>query len=199
MTPPTAFPETFARAVDGLRSAATRTEIQLEEVGAPQRLAPFAFALAATVLRDDDEVANGRLILLHDPAGHEAWQGTLRLVTYVTAELEVDLAADPLLPEVGWTWLTDALRVRNARHRAIGGTVTQTMSTRFGDLAGPPAAGDVEIRASWTPMDDALVPHLHAWCTLLASTAGLPPPGVTALPERRPAGTTLSAAPPARP
>ncbi len=106
----------------------------------------------------------------------------------MTAELEVDLAADPLLPEVGWTWLTDALRVQDAGHRAIGGTVTQTMSTRFGDLAGPPAAGDVEIRASWTPVDDELVPHLHAWCTLLASTAGLPPPGVTALAERRPAG-----------
>ncbi|GAB3956502.1 hypothetical protein GCM10027614_68920 [Micromonospora vulcania] len=40
------------------------------------------------MLRDDDEVANGRLILLHDPVGHEAWQGTLRLVTYVTAELK---------------------------------------------------------------------------------------------------------------
>ncbi|MEU8298459.1 DUF3000 domain-containing protein [Micromonospora sp. NPDC048909] len=188
MAPPIALPETFARAVSGLRSAAPRPEIVLEEVGAPQRLAPYAFALSASVLRDGEEVSTGRLILLHDPAGHEAWQGTLRLVTYVTAELEADLAADPLLPGVGWTWLTDALDAQDAGHRAIGGTVTQTMSTRFGDLAGPPAAGDVEIRASWTPVDDDLAPHLMAWCALLASTAGLPPPGVTALPERRPAG-----------
>ncbi|PZF79042.1 DUF3000 family protein, partial [Jiangella anatolica] len=101
MAAPIALPETFARAVAGLRSAAPRPEILLEEVGAPQRLAPYAFALSATVLRDGDEVATGRLILLHDPAGHEAWRGTLRLVTYVTAELEVDLAADPLLPGVG--------------------------------------------------------------------------------------------------
>ncbi|SCL50271.1 Protein of unknown function [Micromonospora citrea] len=188
MAPPTALPETFARAVAGLRSAAPRPEIVLEEVGAPQRLAPYAFALSATVARDGDEVAGGRLILLHDPAGHEAWQGTLRLVTYVTAELEVDLAADPLLPGVGWTWLTDALDAHEADHRAIGGTITQTLSTRFGELAGPPAAGDIEIRASWTPVDDDLAPHLLAWCALLASTAGLPPPGVTALPGRRPAG-----------
>ncbi|MEU7849973.1 DUF3000 domain-containing protein [Micromonospora parva] len=188
MAPPIALPETFARAVAGLRSAAPRPEITLEEVGAPQRLAPFAFALSATVLRDDDEVATGRLILLHNPAGHEAWQGTLRLVTYVTAELEVDLAADPLLPGVGWTWLTDALDAQGAGHRAIGGTVTQTMSTRFGDLAGPPTIGDIEIRASWTPVDDDLTPHLLGWCALLASTAGLPPPGVTALSDRRPAG-----------
>ncbi|SIR46575.1 DUF3000 domain-containing protein [Micromonospora avicenniae] len=188
MAPPIAPPETFARAVAGLRSAAPRPEIVLEEVGAPKRLAPYAFALAASVLRDEDEVASGRLILLHDPAGHEAWQGTLRLVTYVTAELEVDLAADPLLPGVGWTWLTDALDAQDAAHRAIGGTITQTMSTRFGELAGPPAVGDIEIRASWTPVDDELGPHLLAWCALLASTAGLPPPGVTALPGRRPAG-----------
>ncbi|GIJ80834.1 Protein of unknown function [Micromonospora phaseoli] len=189
MAPPIALPDTFARAVVGLRSAAPRPEILLEEVGAPQRLAPYSFALSASVLRDDDEVATGRLILLHDPAGHEGWQGTLRLVTYVTAELEVDLAADPLLPAVGWTWLTDALDAQAAGYRAIGGTITQTMSTRFGDLAGPPAAGDVEIRASWTPTGVDLSAHLHAWCTLLASTAGLPPPGVTALPERRPATT----------
>ncbi|MEV6708643.1 DUF3000 domain-containing protein [Micromonospora wenchangensis] len=188
MAPPIALPETFAHAVAGLRSVTPRAEIVLEEVGAPQRLAPYAFALSATVLRDDDEVADGRLILLHDPAGHDAWQGTLRLVTYVTADLEVDLAADPLLPGVGWTWLTDALEAHRADYRAAGGTVTQTVSTRFGDLAGPPAAGDVEIRASWTPLGDDLGAHLSAWCALLASTAGLPPPGVTALTDRRPAG-----------
>jgi hypothetical protein len=188
MAAPIVLPETFTRAVAGLRTAAPRDEILLEEVGAPQRLAPYAFALSATVLRDGDEVATGRLILLHDPAGHEMWEGTLRLVTYVTAELEIDLAADPLLPSVGWTWLTDALDAEHAEHRALGGTVTQTMSTRFGDLAGPPAAGDIEIRASWTPLGDDLHAHLLAWCTLLASTAGLPPPGVTALPGRRPAG-----------
>jgi Protein of unknown function (DUF3000) len=185
MAPSTVTPETFTRAVAGLRAEQPRPEIVLEEVGAPQRLAPYAYALSGTVLRDGDEVATGRLILLYDPAGHEAWDGTLRLVTYVTAELEPELAADPLLPGVGWSWLTDGLDAHEARYTAIGGTVTQTLSTRFGDLAGPPTAADIEIRASWTPLDDDLSRHLRAWCTLLASTAGLPPPGVTALAERR--------------
>lgn len=185
MSPPIALPETFARAVAGLRSVPARPEIVIEEVGAPKRLAPYAFALSATVLRDDDEVATGRLVLLYDPAGHEAWQGTLRLVSYVTADLEADLAADPLLPGVAWTWLTDGLEAQDAGYRALGGTVTQTMSTRFGDLADGPATGDVEIRASWTPSGDDLAAHLRAWCALLSSTAGLPPPGVTALPDRR--------------
>jgi hypothetical protein len=185
MASPSAPPERFARAVAGLRSAELREEIEIEEVGAPQRLAPYTFALSATVLRHDDEIATGRLILLHDPVGHEAWEGTMRLVTYVTAEVDIDMAADPLLPTVGWTWLTDALDVQGAGYRAIGGTVTQTMSTRFGELAGPPTTADIEIRASWTPTDDDLGAHLLAWSVLLASTAGLPPPGVTALPARR--------------
>jgi hypothetical protein len=188
MAPTIVLPEAFAHAVGGLRSTAPREEIALEEVPAPQRLAPYAFALGASVLRASEEVATGRLILLHDPAGHAAWEGTLRLVTYVTAELEPELAIDPLLPGVGWSWLVDALDSQGAAYTAIGGTVTQTVSTRFGDLAGPPPAADIEIRASWTPLDEDLTAHLYAWCALLASTAGLPPPGVTALPKRRPAG-----------
>src|SRR5215212_5989475 len=98
MSPTTAAPQAFTRAVAGLRDTRVRDEILLEEIGAPRKLAPYAFALSAAVLRDGrrdgDEVATGRLILLHDPAGHEAWDGTTRLVTYITAELEPELASD---------------------------------------------------------------------------------------------------------
>jgi hypothetical protein len=182
----TALPPAFCDAIAALRSVQPRPEIELEEIPAPQRLARYGFALAGSVLRAGDEVATGRLILLHEPGGHDAWEGDLRLVTYVTAELEAELGTDTLLPSVGWSWLTDALDAAGAHHRAIGGTVTQTLSTRFGNLAGPPAGADIEIRASWTPTDNDLAPHLRAWCEVLASTAGLPPPGVTALGERRP-------------
>jgi hypothetical protein len=185
MASPSAVPEAFTRAVAGLRAATPRPEILLEEIPAPQRLAPYGFALSATVLRGGDEVATGRLILLHDPAGHEAWRGNLRLVTLVTAELEADMAGDPLLPAVAWTWLTDALDQHGAAYTAIGGTVTQTTSTRFGELSGPAPTADLEIRASWTPTSDDLAGHLYGWCAMLASTAGLPPPGVTALADRR--------------
>ena len=40
------------------------------------------------------------------------WNGDLRLVTLLTAELESDLAGDPLLPAVAWTWLADALSMK---------------------------------------------------------------------------------------
>jgi len=185
MAPETAKPELFSRAVAQFSGVTARPEIALEEAPAPSKLAPFAHAIGGTVSRDGDEVATGRLILLHDPAGHEAWEGTLRLVTYVTAELESEIAGDPLLSQVGWSWLVDALDANDAGYRAIGGTVTLTVSTRYGDLAGPPTVADLEIRASWTPVDpEAIDAHVRAWCAALASTAGLPPPGVTALSTR---------------
>lgn len=179
----TAVPAIFTRAVRGLRSVRTRPEIHLEEISPPARLAPFAYAMSASVARDAEEVASGRLVLLHDPMGHEAWDGVLRLVTYVTAEIDPEMAVDPFLPEVGWSWFTDALDAQGAHYKAAAGAVTQTLSTRFGDLSGQPASAEVEIRASWTPTDRNLQPHLAAWCALLSATAGLPPLGVSALPR----------------
>lgn len=176
-----AEPDAFAVAVASLRAVRPRPEIRLEELPAPQRLAPQSFALGATVLRDHEEVAEGRLVVLHDASCPEPWAGPLRVVSYVTADLEPEMAGDPMIAEVAWSWLLDALDSTGASHTAIGGTVTQTGSTRFGDLAGPPSSADVEVRASWTPATADLTPHLTAWCTLLASTAGLPPPGVVAL------------------
>jgi hypothetical protein len=190
MTPTPAAPQAFTRAVAGLRAAAPRDEILIEEIAAPQRLATYAFALSATVLRAGEEVASGRLILLHEPAGHEAWQGDLRLVTLITAELESDMAGDPLLPAVAWTWLSDGLDQHAAAYTAIGGTITQTTSTRFGELAGPEPTADLEIRASWTPTSPEIGAHLEGWCAMLASTAGLPPPGISALADRHRAGSS---------
>jgi Protein of unknown function (DUF3000) len=184
MAPEIALPGVFERAVAGMEAVRTRPEIVLEPAPAPAKLAPFAHALGGTVTRNGEEVATGRLILLHDPAGHEAWDGTVRLVTYVTAELESEIAGDPLLSAVAWSWLADALDAHEAPYRAIGGTVTLTVSTRFGDLSGPPTVADLEIRASWTPVGDTVEAHMQAWCALLASTAGLPPPGVSSLAPR---------------
>jgi hypothetical protein len=63
----------------------------------------------------------------------------------------------------------------------VGGTVTRTASTRFGELPGPEHSVDVEIRASWTAEDSHLDRHLTAWLDVLGSAAGLPPPGVRLL------------------
>jgi hypothetical protein len=61
------------------------------------------------------------------------------------------------------------------------------ISESFGSLAGKPEADELEVRASWSPMDANLAPHLHAWAHLLGSVAGHPalPEGVTPLRARR--------------
>jgi len=182
-----ALPEEFRVAVAQMRAARLRPELFCEEMPAPQRIAPYASALSGDVTVDGDDVGTGRLVLLHDPAGHEAWQGTFRLVTYVRAELEHEMAADPLLPGVGWAWLTESLDSHQAGFTAASGTVTRVASESFGAIAGEAASAQIEIRASWTPLDDAFEAHLLAWCELLCTTAGLPPvaPGVVTLPTRR--------------
>ncbi len=172
-------PELFRRAVASLSAVHPRPEIQLDTVRAPQRLAPWSFALSAEVSGPAEELATGRLVLLHDPEGEATWSGVLRLVIYVRAELDVELASDPLLPAVGWSWLTDALDNCDADHTALGGTVTQTSSARFGEISGPSRTDDLELRASWTARNDQLAPHAEAFCELMASTVGLPPVGVT--------------------
>jgi hypothetical protein len=181
-------PEDFRRAVAALRAASPRPEVLLEETPAPQRLAPHAVALTADVSSGDDELATGRFVLLHDPVGHEAWAGTFRVVTYVRADLEPEMAVDPLLAGVGWAWLTEALDAHRAQFGAPSGTVTRVASESFGAIATEDATAQIEIRASWTPLDEAVDRHLLAWCDLLCTTAGLPPvaPGVVTLPRRRP-------------
>ncbi|EHK81854.1 hypothetical protein SZMC14600_21276 [Saccharomonospora azurea SZMC 14600] len=185
MTAMTEAPDEFHAAVASLRSVTPRPEMTLEPIKAPQRLAPWAFALAAEATGPEDVPATGRLVLLHDPEGQDGWQGTFRLVVYVRAELDAELATDPFLPDVGWAWLTDALDATGATWTALGGTVTETSSARFGDIAGPTRTDDIELRASWTPTSTDLRPHGEAFSMALSHYAGLPPVGVSMFGQRR--------------
>ena len=187
LSAPADLPADFRRAVAGLTGVDLRPEVVLSELPPPRRLAPHAVALHAKVVRAGDELADGRLVILHDPDGQDVWEGCTRCVAYVQSALDMDIANDPLLPDVGWAWLTEALETAGADHRAAGGTVTRTTSERFGALAGHPPAAEVEIRASWSPVDTDLAPHLVAFGELLCAAAGLPPipPGVVALPANR--------------
>ncbi|UUW89908.1 DUF3000 domain-containing protein [Pimelobacter simplex] len=181
-------PPEFAAAVESLRTAAFRPEVFCEEMPAPQRIAPYATALSADVTVDDDEVATGRLVVLHDPAGNDAWEGTFRCVAYCRAEIDHDLATDPMLADVGWTWLTDALDAHGAENVAVSGTVTRVATESFGTMAGEPGSAQLEIRASWTPVDPGdLATHAEAWGELLCTAGGLEPvpEGVAVMPSRR--------------
>ncbi|KUI11806.1 hypothetical protein AU193_15675 [Mycobacterium sp. GA-1285] len=191
----TAEPAQFREAVAAMNATTVRPEIELGPIRPPQRLAPFSYALGAEVRHPETAIvptapegsegeAFGRLILLHDPDGADAWDGTMRLVAYIQADLDSSEAVDPLLPEVAWSWLVDALAERAEHVTALGGTVTATTSVRYGDISGPPRAHQLELRASWTATTLELGPHVEAFCEVLEHAAGLPPQGVTDLGSR---------------
>ena len=144
----------------------------------------------------DDEIGWGRFVLLYDPAGQTGWDGPFRIIAYVRADLEPEIAADPLIGQVGWSWLTEALDARAAGYRQTSGTVTRVVTEGFGAKQGEPMATGFELRASWSPADpprcapgpatgaqagppDLAPPdlggHVAAWCDALCMAAGLPP------------------------
>ena len=202
----------FTAAVAGLRSGqeqvcAVRPELTFEDVPAPRTLAPFAAAFAATARIGGAEVASGRFVLLYDPAGQQGWAGPLRVIVYIRADLEPEIAADQMLGEVAWSWLTEALDARTSGYAAPSGTVTRVVTEGFGAKREEPQVTGFELRASWSPVGMAGLPgppgapgpaepeqagldgHLAAWCGAMCAAAGLPPlvAGVTALrpPARR--------------
>ena len=187
-----AGPAEFRAAVASMRSAAVRPEVFCEEMPAPQRIAPYSSALSADVTVDDVDLGTGRLILLHDPAGNDAWNGTFRCVAYARAEIDPELIADPMLAAVGWSWLSEALDAHGAAYAEMSGTVTSVSTESFGGMSDEEGTAQIEVRASWTPVakDDQPLdvgPHVEAWAELLCTSAGLPPvpEGVTAIPSRR--------------
>ena len=181
-------PEQFRSALSSMRSLRVRPEILIEEAPAPQRLAPFAVALTADVVIDDDEIATGRFVLLHDPDGHSSWNGTFRVVTFVRADVEAEMAADPFAHEVGWSWLVEALEAHDCPHDMLGGTVTQVRSQSFGELAerDPEAhlevQGVVDARRPERPPRDGTPPRRVARPPGDVGRAPVVAPGVAAIP-----------------
>lgn len=186
MTPPHPAPG-YREALDTLNETLSgdpeRPELEFEEMPAPQRLAPFSAALSASVVREDVELAVGRLILLHDPEGRQGWEGQYRLVAYVRAELEPEIADDPLIGSVAWSWLMEALE--EAGYSAESGTITRAVSESFGGKEDEPATTELELRASWSPAGTDLRAHVRAWTEVMCMAAGLPPRGVRDLKDVR--------------
>ena len=185
----------FERLTEQLREFTPRTEVILEEVPAPQKLATYAFAFSADVSNggvgdDEDEIASGRFVLLHEPGGQETWEGEFRCVTFVRADVDVVMQADPLLAEVGWSWFLQSLADNECDIAAPSGTVTRVSSASVGKLSPRHDESEIEIRASWTPLvtdPEELIKHISGWCTLISEVAGLQPVplGVSALNAQR--------------
>jgi hypothetical protein len=184
-------PAVFSAALDAVRRARTRQELVITEIAAPSNLAPYSIALAADVSParhgSDSELGTGRFILLYDPSGPEAWNGVFRVVCFAQAPLETDIGLDPFLADVTWSWLIDALDNRGAHYGSASGTATKIISTGYGELASQGDGAQIELRASWTPLDHNVAAHVEGWSELLCMLAGLPPAieGVSLLSTRR--------------
>ena len=113
-------------ALDSLQGPVLRPEFALEEVPAPQRLAPHSIALAVEAVdSDDEELAVGRFIVLHDPDGQDTWDGNFRVVSFVRAPMESDVVTDDLFDTVSWSCLTDAIAL------SLQHTLPSTRYTKF--------------------------------------------------------------------
>jgi hypothetical protein len=212
---------TFRSAISDLeaglaRQRGLRPELTFEQEPAPRKLAPYAASVAVTVQGADGDVGWGRFVLLYDPAGQRGWGGPFRIIAHIRVDLEPEIAADPMVGEVGWSWLTEALDARAVGYQQTSGTVTRVVTEGFGAKQGEPATTEFELRASWSPAcpwpdgarPDGARPdgaraggpdggepgglgldgHVAAWCDALCAAAGLPPlaAGVSTL--RRPHG-----------
>ncbi len=171
----------FAQAVEQLRSAAVHPAVAVRDTSAPASLAPETFAFAATARLPQsgvslEPVAEGRLVLLRDPDRVADWGGEWRMVVFVQTDIEPAIALDPLVTDVVWAWIVDALRDADAHADALSGTATVTTSRGYGGLTDAGERAHLELRASWTPTApfDA---HMSAWTSLVGSMAGLPTEG----------------------
>ena len=144
---------------------------------------------------DGDDVGTGRLILLHDPPGNDAWDGDLplRRLRPRRDRRRADHRPDArrrrlVLADRG------ARRPRRGVHTASG-TVTRVATESFGGMADDsrhrPARdpgvvdADVPVGARRRRLD--VTPHVEAWGELLCTAVGLPPvpDGVAVIPSRR--------------
>lgn len=171
-------PAAFDRAVEQVRATSFRSDLVVREIPAPDGIAPFAFALSGDVRPEPDEAdspyGTGRFVLLYDPDEQDAWDGAWRIVSFAQAPLEPEIGSDPLLADVAWSWLVDALDSRHAGYHSAAGTATKTLSRGFGSLAAEGDGSQIELRASWSPTG-TLTPHVEAWAELVCMLAGLPP------------------------
>ena len=168
-------PAEFTDALLTLRHAAYDSHVKVSEIPAPHGIAPFSAAIRMDCgsLEDNSHSGgSGRLVILYDPQEQPGWQGRFRLVTMLSAHVDVDLVTEPLADQVCWSWFTDFLTQADASFFQAAGSVTRSHSASFGELEKRSESAEMELRASWTPLENDLAPHAGAISRLLAMMSG---------------------------
>ncbi len=173
------YPAVFRDAVMSLAEAHGRSDVTITSIPAPGGVTDFSYALSADVTPTASDGAAewgiGRLVIMYDETEPEAWGGPWRVVCFAQAPLEAEIGADPMLAEVTWSWLVDALAAHGAEYQHPSGTATRIVSRGFGELQADKEGSQIEIRASWSPTSGKMAPHVDAWIDLVAQMAGMPP------------------------
>jgi hypothetical protein len=168
-------PAQFSAAALSLSEPLLRAELITSQIPAPEKIAPWALAFAAQAPNPADTPMNrgvGRIVFLHDPEQFDTWGSNMRVIAYGKSPLESDLGIEEDVAHFWWEELIRALKNHGVQYSHEAGTVTKMTSTGMGSLANDPTASEVEIRASWSPQQDDLGPHLAAWQDLIAAMAG---------------------------
>lgn len=177
----------FAAAVQSLRLASTRSELDLKQIQSPANLAKHVIAFSADVklsaTHGNGDLGTGRFVLLHEDEVREQWGSKFRVVCFAKSPLETDIGADAMIADVCWSWLTDALAQRAAQYVAASGTATRVISSGFGTLANQSDHAELEMRSSWSPLGGQLASHFEAWQDLVCMMSGYPalPQGVVSM------------------
>lgn len=182
------IPEPFTNALTSLRTAARTVDLELTEIPGPTRAAAYSVALSGSLADPDDpetEIADGNFVVLYNDAD-DGGPGSFKVIVMIRAELDAEMSIDPLLPDVAWTWLEEALARFTGSVDDLGGAVTRTITTNHGRTAEHGDSVELELRASWASQSSEVGDHLQAWGQALRTCAGQPVhhDGVTTLHSR---------------
>ena len=170
-------PEEFAQIADQVQF---REELQVVAAPAPKKLAPYGISLLGEI-DSNRYFADSRIVILYNPEGDPAWNSSVRIIIFIKADIEAELADDPLILQIGWQWLQESLANSGASAMEISGTVTRTSAKGFGAID-EESPSTIEIRASWSPTEiSQLEKHIEAWGNLVCTAAGLDPEGITSI------------------
>lgn len=168
--------EPFAGMLLGIQQVVPRPEMEITQIPSPKGIAPEALALSVEInhaVSSDHGVS--RLVFCRDPKQPEGWHSEFRIIGYAKSPIELELAKDEYSANLPWEWLKDALKSHGAEFAHEAGTTTTVISTGHGSLVNQAQHAEVEIRASWAPVNFDLNAHLLGWMDLLAMISGLPP------------------------
>lgn len=168
-------PAQFATAAMGLSDKLLRSELETHQIPSPEKIAPFALAFATHAPNPAETPNNraaGRIVFLHDPSQFDIWGSNMRVIAYGKSPLAADVIDDTEYAKYWWGTLELALVNHGAKYSASAGTITKMISTGVGSLGNEPVHTEIELRASWSPLEDSLAEHFAAWQDLIADMAG---------------------------